>query len=253
MPPCAACEPERTVLQTEWVCKTAPACTPRTMARWRRASTEGRPSPRTTLAASSISRNCSGARLPLSKPVEVMASRSGSREITALKFPLVPSPHPRPWNPFPISAMQAAALAKLVPFGLICPIGGGLCERVLRVLVFFMGAARSVRQTSVFHIASSLKRPDGPHKIYCSGPKILVEEYVRFFLLGRPSLRRERRGAGRNLQRHGAHLFVDQSVRSEEHTSELQSPDHLVCRLLLEKKKNQHSYTHVTITDRVIN
>src|SRR5258708_20655922 len=28
--------------------------------------------------------------------------------------------------------------------------------------------------------------------------------------------------------------------RSEEHTSELQSPDHLVCRLLLEKKKNRH-------------
>src|SRR5258708_31431291 len=27
-------------------------------------------------------------------------------------------------------------------------------------------------------------------------------------------------------------------VRSEEHTSELQSPDHLVCRLLLEKKKH---------------
>src|SRR5258708_17865367 len=28
-----------------------------------------------------------------------------------------------------------------------------------------------------------------------------------------------------------------QNQRSEEHTSELQSPDHLVCRLLLEKKK----------------
>src|SRR5258708_18576668 len=27
--------------------------------------------------------------------------------------------------------------------------------------------------------------------------------------------------------------------RSEEHTSELQSPDHLVCRLLLEKKKQE--------------
>src|SRR5258708_18664596 len=27
-------------------------------------------------------------------------------------------------------------------------------------------------------------------------------------------------------------------MRSEEHTSELQSPDHLVCRLLLEKKNN---------------
>src|SRR5438552_14357221 len=30
--------------------------------------------------------------------------------------------------------------------------------------------------------------------------------------------------------------------RSEEHTSELQSPDHLVCRLLLEKKKKYNSY-----------
>src|SRR2546426_7820545 len=29
-------------------------------------------------------------------------------------------------------------------------------------------------------------------------------------------------------------------VRSEEHTSELQSPCNLVCRLLLEKKKNKH-------------
>src|SRR5258708_19619991 len=33
--------------------------------------------------------------------------------------------------------------------------------------------------------------------------------------------------------------------RSEEHTSELQSPDHLVCRLLLEKKTTTHTYpTH---------
>src|SRR5258708_31808000 len=29
------------------------------------------------------------------------------------------------------------------------------------------------------------------------------------------------------------------ATRSEEHTSELQSPDHLVCRLLLEKKKQR--------------
>src|SRR5207244_10603670 len=29
--------------------------------------------------------------------------------------------------------------------------------------------------------------------------------------------------------------------RSEEHTSELQSPDHLVCRLLLEKKKTHQN------------
>src|SRR5947208_4715585 len=30
--------------------------------------------------------------------------------------------------------------------------------------------------------------------------------------------------------------------RSEEHTSELQSPDHLVCRLLLEKKKETKTF-----------
>src|SRR5258708_23527389 len=35
----------------------------------------------------------------------------------------------------------------------------------------------------------------------------------------------------------GGHTTHD--TRSEEHTSELQSPDHLVCRLLLEKKKNE--------------
>src|SRR5690554_7511635 len=34
---------------------------------------------------------------------------------------------------------------------------------------------------------------------------------------------------------------VQEAVRSEEHTSELQSRPHLVCRLLLEKKKNKRS------------
>src|SRR5258708_25010114 len=42
----------------------------------------------------------------------------------------------------------------------------------------------------------------------------------------------------------------DPYCRSEEHTSELQSPDHLVCRLLLEKKKHQplHNTTHRELT-----
>src|SRR5207244_11728912 len=38
-----------------------------------------------------------------------------------------------------------------------------------------------------------------------------------------------------------APMILTAHNRSEEHTSELQSPDHLVCRLLLEKKKK--SYT----------
>src|SRR5258708_11047502 len=37
-------------------------------------------------------------------------------------------------------------------------------------------------------------------------------------------------------------------VRSEEHTSELQSPDHLVCRLLLQKNK----YTEPTVVTLLV-
>src|SRR5258705_9094968 len=37
----------------------------------------------------------------------------------------------------------------------------------------------------------------------------------------------------------GARANLDTGSRSEEHTSELQSLRHLVCRLLLEKKKNR--------------
>src|SRR3712207_6939370 len=38
--------------------------------------------------------------------------------------------------------------------------------------------------------------------------------------------------------------------RSEEHTSELQSRQYLVCRLLLEKKKNQPPHSHPAVTLR---
>src|SRR5690348_17590454 len=37
-------------------------------------------------------------------------------------------------------------------------------------------------------------------------------------------------------------ILVGEMRRSEEHTSELQSPVHLVCRLLLEKKKKNNLY-----------
>src|SRR5258708_27328117 len=46
-----------------------------------------------------------------------------------------------------------------------------------------------------------------------------------------------RLAAQRTLSTNGA----GSGVRSEEHTSELQSPDHLVCRLLLEKKKSENT------------
>src|SRR5258708_18375121 len=45
--------------------------------------------------------------------------------------------------------------------------------------------------------------------------------------------------------------YAVHASRSEEHTSELQSPDHLVCRLLLEKKNNhRHTKNTVVAADR---
>src|SRR2546429_6678100 len=55
---------------------------------------------------------------------------------------------------------------------------------------------------------------------------------------------RARRHAGAQLPRHRRGHRRDRLRRSEEHTSELQSRLHLVCRLLLEKKKTQ--ITHIT-------
>src|SRR5438876_9207563 len=53
----------------------------------------------------------------------------------------------------------------------------------------------------------------------------------------------EEQSAGEGRRRDGVRVRSAQggrpAVRSEEHTSELQSPVHLVCRLLLEKKKNE--------------
>src|SRR2546422_7301917 len=49
--------------------------------------------------------------------------------------------------------------------------------------------------------------------------------------------------AARRLRGLGALRGVEVVLRSEEHTSELQSRLHLVCRLLLEKKKKEKIYT----------
>src|SRR5947208_4868989 len=52
-------------------------------------------------------------------------------------------------------------------------------------------------------------------------------------------------GASRpRRQRACARRRRGREARSEEHTSELQSPDHLVCRLLLEKKKKKLADKH---------
>src|SRR5687768_17786437 len=52
----------------------------------------------------------------------------------------------------------------------------------------------------------------------------------------------DRRSSGITLRRGAIHVLRQgEELRSEEHTSELQSRLHLVCRLLLEKKKRSTS------------
>src|SRR5688572_31144115 len=48
---------------------------------------------------------------------------------------------------------------------------------------------------------------------------------------------------------HDRNIFVEVELRSEEHTSELQSQSNLVCRLLLEKKKatDNPEFQHVDV------
>src|SRR5438552_14143244 len=76
------------------------------------------------------------------------------------------------------------------------------------------------------------------------------------------SARRRRARRRRHGQAGDGHPVKIARSRSEEHTSELQSPDHLVCRLLLEKKKKKkttetintkttHSTQRSTITVRM--
>src|SRR5690606_40595660 len=80
----------------------------------------------------------------------------------------------------------------------------------------------------------------------------ILEELLRGRLEGDGIQRRERLDGGgirddllfgdAGLLRHAREL---RDLRSEEHTSELQSRENLVCRLLLEKKK-QYRITHTT-------
>src|SRR3712207_6956767 len=54
---------------------------------------------------------------------------------------------------------------------------------------------------------------------------------------------RRHAGAALGAARGGAHDLDELCLRSEEHTSELQSRQYLVCRLLLEKKKISFIHT----------
>src|SRR5438270_10537810 len=58
---------------------------------------------------------------------------------------------------------------------------------------------------------------------------------------------------GIHLGKNSFCLVGPERVRSEEHTSELQSQSNLVCRLLLEKKKKKKNYSKTIITQYKLN
>src|SRR5258705_5539733 len=74
-------------------------------------------------------------------------------------------------------------------------------------------------------------------------PRSTLFPYTTLFRSIGPLSRSDGRPGARELERVNAVIDgVCAFGRSEEHTSELQSLRHLVCRLLLEKKKRRHDH-----------
>src|SRR2546426_4098381 len=97
------------------------------------------------------------------------------------------------------------------------------------------------------------KAPDMPHKAR-------AKSVIFLFMAGGPShietfdpkpLLNQLSGQKRPAEFGEAkYQFISSDARSEEHTSELQSPCNLVCRLLLEKKKKRKNYIACLSTTR---
>src|SRR5690554_6761004 len=117
-----------------------------------------------------------------------------------------------------VTALEAGSRTRLV-FDLEGPLPYNTREQGNRLRLAIGGGAADtgVAQVAAPASASAPSEP-APSRSVASGPSV---ENIDF--------RRGEGGAGR--------LVVTFDRRSEEHTSELQSRPHLVCRLLLEKKK----------------
>src|SRR5258708_26919037 len=81
------------------------------------------------------------------------------------------------------------------------------------------------RCIAIFELVQATKRS---RKRNATASLNFVDDRAGFFI---------QRTENANIKRSRLFLHHPSLFRSEEHTSELQSPDHLVCRLLLEKKK----------------
>src|SRR2546430_10162756 len=80
-------------------------------------------------------------------------------------------------------------------------------------------------------------------------PRSTLFPYTTLFRSCAGHLRPADREHSRHLPRYRARQLS--ALRSEEHTSELQSQSNLVCRLLLEKKNKNHDYTRDRRTSKL--
>src|SRR3712207_8592990 len=105
------------------------------------------------------------------------------------------------------------------------------------LIFFFNDTATTEIYTLSLHDALPISErchrhvPHGPHDVRAARVRGLLARGGRDLLLAGACPRHLQRGA-------------DRQVRSEEHTSELQSRQYLVCRLLLEKKKTTNASRH---------
>src|SRR5258708_10598698 len=106
--------------------------------------------------------------------------------------------------------------------------------------------AAKKRQRLARGVSSTSSRPKakssaGPSKTECTPPTPLEERMygkkTARLKLSRQICFSELMAAEIRARAERGFRSIEDEIRSEEHTSELQSPDHLVCRLLLEKKK----------------
>src|SRR5438552_8214611 len=88
-------------------------------------------------------------------------------------------------------------------------------------LIFFFSMIRRPPRSTLFPYTTLFRSPDGGMRA------VGVEAQTSFGRVTAPAV--------------AVPKVISGGQRSEEHTSELQSPDHLVCRLLLEKKNGGRS------------
>src|SRR3712207_9174770 len=107
-----------------------------------------------------------------------------------------------------------------------------LLVSVLSNYFFFLMIRRPPRST-LFPYTTLFRSPNGKGLPEWPAIKGDVANVIRIDVKSgaAPDTKRER------------YLLLDR-LRSEEHTSELQSRQYLVCRLLLEKKKQNYDYLH---------